>query len=107
MIIDVTRADIDATPRPRGPLDWCPIERAIRRALRWPETDGPATDRATRDDPDLCVGGLFAEFFANAYLVVELPDAARAFVVDFDEGIAVEPFAFELPIDHLVEGDRP
>jgi hypothetical protein len=87
MRIEVTQEDIDAGKRADA-CD-CPVALAICRASGFSVSVRYST-----------VYRLQSEIHAwdsRAYLG-ELPNAARYFVVDFDEGRAVAPFAFDLDI---------
>lgn len=91
LTVSVTQDHIDQGA-PSEP-EYCPVALALFEVLRVPEgtpalrlSVGSTQVELSRDWPD--------ERAAD----VELPDEAQAFITDFDDTGAVEPFSFELDV---------
>lgn len=86
--IDVTGADID---RGEPACPWaCPVANALNRTL--PGDWEVEADRLKRRDPD-------ADPDDEAYdLVIPAPPEVEGFVLEYDGGLPVAPFHFELDL---------
>jgi len=90
--IDVTRRDINQAAqamKARG-FDDCPITRALRRAL------GVRTDSNMGQGLAVSYDSIYfyPDYPADEVVLASLPPMATAFLTDFDNGTAVEPFSF-------------
>ena len=90
--IDVTKRDINQAKKAqeKGDFDDCPITCALRRTL------GVRADN--KMGQDLAVGYdniyFYPDYPADEVVLASLPPMATAFLTDFDNGTAVEPFSF-------------
>ena len=81
MKIQVTQEDIDEALKLKGTDFWCyicPIAQALQRMF-------PGERLIHVTQIDCYIGKLF-----------KLPMVARAFIMDLDSGLTVQPFEFEL-----------
>ena len=81
--VDVTQADVNDGRR--SDCRDCPIARAIQRAT---------------GNPNISIGLHHGRFWKSAddYTVFQIPEVCAKFIVDFDGGLPVSPFSFEVTL---------
>jgi hypothetical protein len=91
--IEVTQEDID------NGVAWecgkCPVALAAKRVLPFkPHVRSLAIYRKRRQQPSWRYGWYYIKVFA-----VDLPQEARDFISDFDHGVFVTPFSFQVEVE--------
>lgn len=86
LTVSVTQDDIQFGKK--GNCDWCPVAHAVRRVV---------SEKYIK----ISVGKRWLVLWPNDVIIsreVELPEVAKTFIKEFDRGLPVSPFTFEIDI---------